>query len=73
MTLNDGRDLCLECLDSATMDLQEFFEGLMMEIKQQIPLLLVERDALNEAMEKEKARKTTHFTHKRTRHYLLNY
>ena len=55
------------------MDIREFFEGLMMEIKQQIPLLLVERDALNEAMEKEKARKTTHFTHKRTRNYLFNY
>lgn len=51
------------------MDIREFFEGLMMEVKQQIPLLLVERDALNEAMEKEKARKTAHFTH----NCLLNY
>lgn len=73
MTLNDGRELCLECLGSAIMDnieckplymdICEFFEGLMMGVQQQIPLLLVERDALNEAMEREKARKTTHYTH----------
>ncbi|KAJ3706079.1 hypothetical protein LUZ61_009784 [Rhynchospora tenuis] len=61
---NDGRDLCLECLEFATMnsvdcqplymDVREFFEGLEMEVEQQIPLLLVERDALNEAVEREK-------------------
>ncbi|GJN24028.1 hypothetical protein PR202_gb11734 [Eleusine coracana subsp. coracana] len=32
----------------------EFYEGLNMKVEQQIPLLLVERQALNEAMEAEK-------------------
>ncbi|CAA6667478.1 unnamed protein product [Spirodela intermedia] len=64
VSLDDGRKLCLECLDSAIMDnsechplfidIQEFFEGLNMKVTQQIPLLLVERQALNEAMEGEK-------------------
>jgi hypothetical protein len=36
------------------MDIQEFFEGLNMKVEQQIPLLLVERQALNEALEAEK-------------------
>lgn len=64
MTLDDGRKLCLECLDSAVMDtsecqplyidIQEFYEGLNMKVEQQVPLLLVERQALNEAMEGEK-------------------
>lgn len=36
------------------MDIQEFYEGLNMKVEQQIPLLLVERQALNEAMEAEK-------------------
>ncbi|KAK4490343.1 hypothetical protein RD792_001019 [Penstemon davidsonii] len=58
--LNDGRKLCLECLDSAIMDtdecqplfldIQEFYESLNMKVSQQVPLLLVERQALNEAM-----------------------
>ncbi|CAA0841774.1 Protein DA1 [Striga hermonthica] len=62
--LNDGRKLCLECLDSAVMDtdecqplfldILEFFEGLNMKITQQVPLLLVERQALNEAMDGER-------------------
>ncbi|VAH40018.1 unnamed protein product [Triticum turgidum subsp. durum] len=62
--LDDGRKLCLECLDSAVMDtnecqplyleIQEFYEGLNMKVEQQVPLLLVERQALNEAMEGEK-------------------
>lgn len=62
--LNDGRKLCLECLDSVIMDthecqplyleLQDFYEGLNMKIEQQVPMLLVERQALNEAMEGEK-------------------
>ncbi|GER47918.1 hypothetical protein STAS_25063 [Striga asiatica] len=62
--LNDGRKLCLECLDSSIMDtdecqplfldIQEFFEGLNMRITQQVPLLLVERQALNEAMDGER-------------------
>ena len=64
LLLDDGRKLCLECLDSAIMDthecqplyleIQEFYEGLNMKIEQQIPMLLVERQALNEAMEGEK-------------------
>ncbi|RWR95668.1 protein DA1-related 1-like protein [Cinnamomum micranthum f. kanehirae] len=64
VTLDDGRKLCLECLDSAIMDtsecqplyldIQEFYEGLNMKVEQQIPLLLVERQALNEALEGEK-------------------
>ncbi|KAL2531925.1 Protein DA1-related 1 [Abeliophyllum distichum] len=64
LVLDDGRKLCLECLDSAIMDthecqplyleIQEFYEGLNMKVEQQIPLLLVERQALNEAMEGEK-------------------
>ncbi|CAA6657714.1 unnamed protein product [Spirodela intermedia] len=36
------------------LDIQEFYEGLNMKVTQQIPLLLVERQALNEAMEGEK-------------------
>ncbi|KAG5100001.1 hypothetical protein JHK82_045053 [Glycine max] len=64
LLLDDGRKLCLECLDSAIMDthecqplyveIQEFYEGLHMKIEQQVPMLLVERQALNEAMEGEK-------------------
>lgn len=64
VSLDDGRKLCLECLDSAIMDtnechplhldILEFYEGLNMKVKQQIPLLLVERQALNVAMEGEK-------------------
>jgi Protein DA1 len=64
ITLDDGRKLCLECLHSAIMDnsecqplyidIQEFYEGLNMKVEQQVPLLLVERQALNEAMEGEK-------------------
>lgn len=64
ISLDDGRRLCLECLDSAIMDthecqplyleIQEFYEGLNMKVEQQVPLLLVERQALNEAMEGEK-------------------
>lgn len=36
------------------VEIQEFYEGLNMKVEQQIPLLLVERQALNEAMEGEK-------------------
>ncbi|GAB2231653.1 hypothetical protein Droror1_Dr00010664 [Drosera rotundifolia] len=64
LLLEDGRRLCLECLDSAIMDtnecqplyleIRDFYEGLHMKIQQQVPLLLVERQALNEAMEGEK-------------------
>lgn len=64
LVLEDGRKLCLECLDSSIMEthecqplyieIQEFYEGLNMKVEQAIPLLLVEREALNEAMEEEK-------------------
>lgn len=64
VALNDGRKLCLECLDSAIMDtdqcqplyidIQQFYESLNMKVRQQVPLLLVERQALNEAREGEK-------------------
>ncbi|KAH7848113.1 hypothetical protein Vadar_033963 [Vaccinium darrowii] len=62
--LDDGRKLCLECLDSAIMDtnecqplyvdIQVFYEGLNMKVEQQVPLLLVERQALNVAMDGER-------------------
>lgn len=64
VALDDGRKLCLECLDSAIMDtnecqplyldIQEFYESIHMKLEQQIPLLLVERQALNEARDGEK-------------------
>lgn len=64
MSLGDGRSLCLECLDSAIMDtgdcqplyhaIRDYYEGMNMKLDQQIPMLLVERQALNEAMEGEK-------------------
>ncbi|KAL0017246.1 hypothetical protein SO802_004315 [Lithocarpus litseifolius] len=64
VSLNDGRRLCLECLNTAVMDtyeceplyhdIQEFYEGLNMKVEQEVPLLLVERQALNEAREGEK-------------------
>ncbi|KAL1353781.1 hypothetical protein AAHE18_06G264800 [Arachis hypogaea] len=46
--LNDGQKLCLECLDSAIMDTSE-----CQPLYHQIPLLLVETQALNEAREGE--------------------
>lgn len=65
VALEDGRKLCLECLDSAIMDtnecqplhleIQEFYRSLNMEVEQQVPLLLVERQALNVAMDGEKS------------------
>ena len=36
------------------LEIQEFYEGLNMKVEQQVPMLLVERQALNEAMEGEK-------------------
>ncbi|GMH17898.1 hypothetical protein Nepgr_019739 [Nepenthes gracilis] len=61
--LDDDRKLCLEGLDSSIMDTnecqplsldnQEFNTGLHIKIDQQIPLLLVERQVLNEAMDRE--------------------
>ncbi|KAL2489478.1 Protein DA1-related 1 [Forsythia ovata] len=61
IALNDGRDLCLECLNSAIMDtdecqplylrVQEFFEGLNMEVKEEVPLLLVDKEGMKEALD----------------------
>ncbi|XP_010025598.2 protein DA1-related 1 [Eucalyptus grandis] len=63
LSLDDGRKLCLECLQSAIMDTDEcqplyleirkFYKGMNMKVDKQIPLLLVGRQALNEAMEGE--------------------
>ncbi|GKU92018.1 hypothetical protein SLEP1_g5804 [Rubroshorea leprosula] len=62
--LEDGRSLCLECMESAIMDtgdcqplyhdIRDYYEGLNMKLDQQIPMLLVERQALNEAIVGEK-------------------
>nr|GMC98297.1 protein DA1-related 2-like isoform X1 [Ipomoea batatas] len=64
ISLGDGRSLCLECMESAIMDtgdcqplyhaIRDYYEGMNMKIDQQIPMLLVERQALNEAIEGEK-------------------
>lgn len=63
LSLDDGRKLCLECLQSAIMntnecqplylEIQRFYKSKNMKVDQLIPLLLVERQALNEAMEGE--------------------
>ncbi|KAH9663315.1 protein DA1-related 1 [Citrus sinensis] len=45
----DGTPRCCSC-----ERMEEFYEGLNMKVEQQVPLLLVERQALNEAMEGEK-------------------
>ncbi|XP_009797651.1 protein DA1-related 2-like isoform X1 [Nicotiana sylvestris] len=64
ISLGDGRSLCLECMESAIMDtgdcqplyhsIRDYYEGMNMKIDQQVPMLLVERQALNEAIEGEK-------------------
>ncbi|KVI09888.1 Protein of unknown function DUF3633 [Cynara cardunculus var. scolymus] len=60
VSLGDGRSLCLECMESAIMDtgdcqplyhtIRDYYEGMNMRLDQQIPMLLVERQALNEAI-----------------------
>ncbi|XP_022995431.1 protein DA1-related 2-like isoform X2 [Cucurbita maxima] len=64
ISLGDGRSLCLECLESAVMDtgdcqllyhsIRDYYEGMNMRIDQQIPMFLVERQVLNEAIVEEK-------------------
>ncbi|GMH15375.1 hypothetical protein Nepgr_017216 [Nepenthes gracilis] len=64
VSLGDGRTLCLECMESAIMDtgdcqplyhaIRDYYEGMNMRLDQQIPMLLVERQALNEAIVGEK-------------------
>ncbi|KAF9674677.1 hypothetical protein SADUNF_Sadunf10G0151800 [Salix dunnii] len=63
-SLEDGRRLCLECMESAIMDtgdcqplyhaIRDYYEGMIMKLDQQIPMLLVQRQALNEAIVGEK-------------------
>ena len=65
VSLGDGRSLCFECMESAIMDtgdcqplyhaIRDYYEGMNMKIDQQIPMLLVERQALNEAIVGEKS------------------
>ncbi|KAL1327268.1 hypothetical protein HN51_037338 [Arachis hypogaea] len=62
--LDDGRILCFECMESAITDtgecqplyhaIRDYYEGMNMRIDQQVPMLLVGRDALNEAIVGEK-------------------
>lgn len=64
IALEDGRRLCSECNETAVMDTKDcqplfkeilkFYKNLGMNIEQQIPMLLVEREALNNAREVEK-------------------
>ncbi|KAH6762715.1 DA1-related protein 2 [Perilla frutescens var. hirtella] len=64
ISLGDGRCLCLECMESAIMDtgdcqplyhsIRDYYEGMNMRINQEISMLLVPRQALNEAIEGEK-------------------
>ncbi|KAL7587299.1 hypothetical protein Lser_V15G36183 [Lactuca serriola] len=64
ISLGDGRSLCLECMESAIMDtgdcqplyhsIRDYYEGMNMRIDQQIPMLLVERHALEDATAREK-------------------
>lgn len=63
-SLEDGRSSCFECVESAIMDtgdcqplyhaIRDFYEGMYMKLDQEIPMLLVERNALNEAIVGEK-------------------
>lgn len=62
--LKDGRSLCPDCSSFKIMntnecqplfhEVQEFFSSLNMKLNQEIPLGIVEREALNNAMEGEK-------------------
>ncbi|XP_062000802.1 protein DA1-related 2 isoform X2 [Rosa rugosa] len=64
ISVGDGRSLCFECMESAIMDtgdcqplyhaIRDYYEGMNMKLDQQIPMLLVERQALNEAIVGEK-------------------
>ncbi|XP_010505675.1 PREDICTED: protein DA1-related 2-like isoform X2 [Camelina sativa] len=63
-TLDDGRSLCLECMETAITDtgecqplyhaIRDYYEGMYMKLDQQIPMLLVQREALNDAIVGEK-------------------
>ena len=45
--------------------IRDFYEGMNMKITQQIPMLLVERQALNEALEGEKDVSPTIYFHQK--------
>ncbi|KAF8112460.1 hypothetical protein N665_0064s0088 [Sinapis alba] len=47
-------DATPRCCSCDRMEIQEFYEGLNMKVEQEVPLLLVERQALNDAREGEK-------------------
>ncbi|CAN8317373.1 unnamed protein product [Cochlearia groenlandica] len=63
-TLEDGRSLCLECMETAITNtgdcqplyhaIRDYYEGMYMKLDQQIPMLLVQREALNDAIVGEK-------------------
>ena len=63
-SLGDGRKVCSECMETNIMNTQEcqpfyrdilkFYKTQGMSIDQEIPMLLVARDALNNAREAEK-------------------
>ena len=63
-SLGDGRKVCSECLETnvmSTQDCQPFYRDILkfyknqgMSIEQEIPMLLVPRDALNNAREAER-------------------
>ncbi|KAG0617179.1 hypothetical protein M758_5G170200 [Ceratodon purpureus] len=62
--LEDGRKVCLDCLDSIVVDTKDcqplyreilkFYKNMGMSIEQEIPMLLVARSALNAARDGEK-------------------
>ncbi|KAD2805146.1 hypothetical protein E3N88_38523 [Mikania micrantha] len=64
ISLGDGRSLCLECMESSIMDtgdcqplyhsIRDYYEGMNMRLDQQMPMLLVERHALNDAIVRDK-------------------
>lgn len=63
-SLEDGRKSCSECMETAVMhtkgcqplyrEILKFYRNLGMSVDQEIPMLLVERAALNNAREVEK-------------------
>lgn len=63
-SLDDGRKVCLNCLDSIVVDTKDcqplyreilkFYKSIGMPIEQEIPMLLVARSALNAARDGEK-------------------
>jgi uncharacterized protein YbaR (Trm112 family) len=64
ISLGDGRKVCSECLETNVMDTRDcqplyrdilkFYKKLGYPIEQEIPMLLVKREALNNAREAEK-------------------